>query len=217
MRVREAGTAIVFAALMFAAGCGDGGGPAQSVPTETELEPVTIEQTDCENPTGNFDVRFCRRANGLPENATLVDRFDSLGEAADFAEEATGQPAPLPRGMRLIGDVHVEIFPDKSVQLTLTQGDRPLVLRYGKAIGFDGCELPEVKSVDIRGVRGLIAAHDVPGKNDYYELVWPATEGGPVGTLGLSGQLPRDQILTYAANIEDFAEEHGTGSTARGC
>jgi hypothetical protein len=216
MRLRDSGTVIVATTLMLASGCGNGS-PAETSPSQPSLKPFTIERADCKEPEGNLEVRLCKQANAVPNNAPVADHFDSLGEAADFAEQVTGRPAPIPRELRLTGDVDVHIAPDETVQLTLTQGDRPLVLRYGKAIGFDGCEPPDAKSVEIGDARGLLAAHDVPGKNDFHELIWPATEDRPVGTLGISGQLPRGQVLSAAAGIQEVAKGNGGGSTPRGC
>ena len=203
-------------ALMLAPGCGDDAAPAGTSAVQTDPEPIGVKRAET-TPAG-AGSEATKEATEVPDNTSEAgDQFGSLGEAADFAEEVTGQPAPIPRDLHLKGDVKVYIGPDGDVQLTVSDGDQPIVIRYGNAIGFDGCELPPMKTIEVGKEKGLLGAYDVPGKKYAYEAIWPATPERPVGTLAISGLLPEDEILERAEAIQKVAKAEGEGSGSDAC
>ena len=201
MGLKRSGVVLCAMVLILASGCGDDAAPTEASVVETDSEPAVVERSE----TTSSDAS--KEAAEVPDNTSNAgDQFGSLGEAANFAEEVTGQPAPIPHDLHLKGDAKVYIGPDGDVQLTVSDGDQPIVIRYGNAIGFDGCELPPMKTIEVGKEKGLLGAYDVPGKKYVYEAIWPATPEQPVGTLAISGLLSEDEILKRAEAIQKVAK-----------
>jgi len=211
MGLRRSALGLATVVMALASGCGDDGTSTDTSAAQTDAEPAIAERAE----PATTDV--AKATAKVPDSAEAGDQFASLGEAADFAEEVTGLPAPIPRDLPFKGDVDVYIGPDGDVQLTVSQGEQPVVLRYGNAIGFDGCELPPMKTIEVGKEKGLLGAYDVPGKKYLYEALWPATPQRPVGTLAISGLLSEDEILEQAEAIQKVAKAKGVGSGLDAC
>ena len=211
MGLRRSALALPAVALMLASGCGDEDAATDTIASQTNPEPAITERAA---PT---DAEATEATTKPRDDSGGGDQFDSLGEAADFAEEVTGRPAPIPRKLDLEGGVDVYVGPDGDVQFTVNQGEQPVVLRYGNAIGFDGCELPPMKTIEVGKEEGLLGAYDVPGKKYVYEAIWPATPQRPVGALAISGLLSEDEILEQAEAIQKAAKAKGDGSGLDAC
>src|SRR5687768_14315589 len=104
MGLRRLGLVLCAAALMLASGCGGDAASTDASDAGTNSEAAVVDRAK------TVPADAGKEPPGVPANDSEGrDQFGSLAEAADFAEEVTGQPAPIPRDLHLKGDADVYI------------------------------------------------------------------------------------------------------------
>lgn len=177
------GVAVALIASDGGGGSNSGGGPA--------------------NPVGQSGRPGAPRPAIDVEAAQGVWHFPTLTAAGTFVADRTKLLVSAPAEISNSADARVSLGPDpRRAQVSVERpGEPTLVIQYGVA-GFDGCEIPNLRTTTVGSEPALISSDKLSGSSGTYSaLIWPATRQAPVGNYGMSGEFTPHQLLVMAKTM----------------